>query len=106
MRKELVMKARYLGVAVILLAGTASGQMSLTPRTFRVDEITCGELTSLSGEQRDRVLIYFNGYLDGVHKETTWDERLTGRRIDEVFAKCRESPTSAVLHVFSEVWPR
>jgi HdeA/HdeB family protein len=100
------MKALYLGVAVILVAGAAGAQISLTPRTIKVDEFTCGGLLSLSGEQRDRVLIYFNGYLDGVHKETTWDERLTGRRIDEVFAKCRESPTSAVLHVFSEVWPR
>ncbi len=100
------MKARYLGVAVVLLAGAASGQVSLTPRTYRVDAITCGELVSLSGEERDRVLIYFNGYLDGARNETTWDERVTGRRIDEVFARCRENPASPVLRVFGEVWPR
>ncbi len=31
------MKALYLGVAVILVAGAAGAQMSLTPRTFKVD---------------------------------------------------------------------
>jgi len=98
------MKARYLGVAVILLVGAASAQVSLTPRTMNVDEFTCGELLSLSGEQRDRVLIYFNGYLDGMRKQTTWDERLTGRRIDQAIAKCQASPASTVLHVFREAW--
>jgi hypothetical protein len=100
------MKARYLGVTVILVAGVASAQVNLTPRTIRVDELTCGELVSMSGERQDRALIYFNGYFDGMHKETTWDERLTGRRIDEALAKCKASPASTVLHVFSEVWPR
>jgi hypothetical protein len=100
------MKARYLGLAVMLVAGAASAQMSLMPRTFRVDELACGELLSLSGEQRDRVLIYFNGYLDGRNKGTIWDERLTGRRIDEALARCQASPASTVLHVFGEVWSR
>ena len=100
------MKARYLGLAVILVAGTAHAQTSLTPRTIKVDAFTCRGLLSLTGEQRDRVLIYFNGYFDGVHKETTWDERVIGRRIDQVVAKCQTSPANSVLRVFSEAWRR
>jgi HdeA/HdeB family len=100
------MKALCLGVSAILVAGAAAAQMSLTPRTIRVDDFTCGGLLSLAGEQRDRVLIYFNGYLDGMRKETVWDERLTGRRIDEVIASCQANPASTVLRVFNEVWSR
>jgi HdeA/HdeB family protein len=108
-RKGGVMNTRELGLAVMLMAGApamASAQMNLIPRTIKIEVFTCGELLSLPGEQRDRALVYYNGYFDGLHKETTWDERVIGRRIDEVVAKCHASSSNTLLRVFSEVWPR
>lgn len=100
------MKARYLTVALILAAGVASAQINLTPRTISIEELKCSALLSLSGEQQDRVLIYLNGYFDGMRKAKTWDESLTGRRIDEAIARCQANPARTVLDVFGEVWPR
>ena len=93
-------------LVMMFVAGGAWAQMSLTPRSVRVDSLTCGELLSLPAEQRDRLLIYFNGYLDGRQQATTWDERLTGERIDRVVAQCKSKPEEAVLRVFIDEWSR
>jgi hypothetical protein len=47
---------------------------------------------SLSGEKRDRLLIYLNEYLDGMHKASTLDERVTGQRIDRALGVCKSKP--------------
>ena len=79
-------------------------QVSLTPRVVRIDRVTCQELLSLPGEQRDRLLIYLNGYQDGKRQATIWDERLTGERIDRVVAQCKAEPQTSVLRAFSAQW--
>jgi len=94
----------FLGLIVLLAAGWAWAQGSLTPRTIQVDTITCQDLLSLTGEQRDRVLIYFSGYLDGKRQTTTWDERVTGERIDRALIQCRAKPETSVLRVFTDSW--
>jgi hypothetical protein len=102
------MRARWSGfsfwLAAVLVAGSAWGQV--TPRIVHLDAMTCRELQALSGEQRDRLLIYLTGYLDGKQGATTWDERLTGQRIDRAMAACKSSPAASVLRVFTEAWSR
>jgi len=79
---------------------------SSIPPILQLDAITCWELQALSGEQRYRFLIYLTGYLDGKQGATTWDERLTGERIERARAACKSTPAASVLRVFTEAWSR
>jgi hypothetical protein len=89
-----------------LVAGSAWAQVNLTPRVLRIDVATCQEVLSLSGEQRDRVLIYRSGYLDAKQHATTWEERLTGERIDRALAACTSKPETPLLRAFADAWSR
>jgi hypothetical protein len=95
-------------LVVMLVAGLAWAQLSPSPipRTLRLDTLTCQDLESLSGEQRDRLLIYLTGYFDGKQGTATWDELLTGQRIDRVSAACKSKPDASLLRVFNEAWSR
>lgn len=99
-------RALSYGVEAVLVAGAAWAQVSLTPRVIRLDTLTCAELLALSGERRDRLLIYLNGYLDGTHRASSWDERLTGERIDRGLAECKSKPGTPVLRTFADAWSR
>jgi hypothetical protein len=94
------------GVVAILVAGSAWAQVSLTPRTIRLDTLTCQDLLPLSGEQRDRLLIYLTGYLDGTHRASTYDERLAGERIDRAAAACKAKPETPLLRALADAWSR
>jgi hypothetical protein len=94
------------GIAAMLIAGSAWAQVSLTPRTIRLDTVTCQGLLSLTGERRDQFLIYLNGYFDGGRGVLTWDERQAAERIDRVFAECKSRPEIQVLRAFADVWSR
>src|SRR5262245_36438754 len=97
---------RLFGLVAVFVAGLAWAQVSLTPRVIQVGTITCQDLLPLTGEQRDRLLIYLSGYLDGKQQATTWDERLTGERIDRALAQCKAKPEAPVLRVFADSWSR
>jgi hypothetical protein len=93
-----------LGIAVALIAGSAWGQPA--PRILQLDAITCRDVQALTGEQRERLLIYLTGYLDGKRGATAWDEALTGQRIDRAVAACKATPDASLLRVFTEAWSR
>jgi len=97
-------KTVLFALVAVSVARCAWAQMSLTPRVIRIDRVTCQEVLSLPGEQRDRLLIYLNGYQDGKQQATIWDERLTGERIDRVVAQCKADPKTSVLRAFSAQW--
>jgi hypothetical protein len=101
-----MLRALLIGLVAILVTGWASAQVDLTPRVLRIDKLACQELLSLSGEQRDRLLIYLSGYLDGKQHATTWDERLTGERIDRAVAACKSKPETPLLGAFADAWSR
>jgi hypothetical protein len=94
------------GIAALLVAGSAWAQVGLTPRTIRLDTVTCQGLLSLPAERRDQLLIYLNGYFDGGRAALTWDERQAGERIDRVIAECKSRPETPVLRAFADVWSR
>ena len=94
------------GIAAMLIAGSASAQISLTPRILRLDALTCQELLALSGEQRDHLLMYLNGYFDAGRAVLTWDERQAAERIDRVIAECKSKPETSVFRAFADVWSR
>jgi len=101
-----MLRTSLFGLLTLLVAGSAWAQASLTPRVIRIDMVTCQELLSLSGEHRDRLLIYLNGYLDGKQQATIWDERVVGERIDRVFAACKAKPETPVVRAFADQWSR
>ena len=99
-------KTLLLGLVALLVPDWSWAQGSLTPRVIQIDTITCQEVLSLTGEQRDRLLIYLSGYFDGKQRATTWNEQLTGERIDRALAQCKAKPEAPMLHVFADSWSR
>ena len=78
---------------------TAGAQAGL-PRVIEIDKLTCGEVLASPGEVVDRLLIYFDGYVNGLSNRTTWDERVEGEVINRVMVECRASPATTLLGVF------
>jgi len=101
-----MLKTLAFGVVAILAGGSAWAQMTVIPRTIRLDTLTCREFLSRSSEQRDHFLMYLNGYLDGARGESAWDERLSGERIDRALAECKSKPETPVLRAFADAWSR
>ncbi len=99
-------------VAAALLASTvpllsAEADQLILLRKLEVDKLTCDEWAAVAHrEQRERVLIYMNGYLDGTRKATIWDAEVVGKRIDEVMRICAANPKSTLLDAFSRAWTR
>ena len=97
--------------AALLLVGTvlllSAAAQVIPPGRIEVDKLTCNDLTTLVPRERhDRLLIYLNGYFDGIQKATTWDAELAGRRIDEVLRICKTNPKSTLLDAFKRAWAR
>jgi HdeA/HdeB family len=90
--------------ALVLSAGAARAQLQIPPSKVDLATFTCGELLASTGEVRDRILIYFNGYLDGTDKTTIWDTAVVGKRIDQVMRSCAASPKFTLLDAFKRAW--
>src|SRR5206468_12814675 len=60
----------------------APAQVTLTPRVIQIDQVKCAELQSSSDQKKDRLLVYFNGYVDGMRRHTVWDERQVGELVE------------------------
>ena len=95
-----------LTAAMLLFAGGVAAQTSLVPRTLQIDRLTCAELLALPGETRDRVLIYFDGYMDGTRRKTTWDERVEGEMVERAVGHCKADPSDTVLSAFTRAASR
>ncbi len=79
----------------------APAQMTLTPRVIQIDQVKCAELESLSSDRMDRLLVYFNGYVDGMRRHTVWDERQVAELVDRAVNYCKADPTETVLSAFT-----
>ena len=94
-----------LGIACLALAAAsflpASAQMNLKPQVLQIDQLKCSELASVAPERRDRLLIYFNGYVDGMRRHTVWDEVAVGAMIDRAVGYCQANPNETILSAFT-----
>ena len=79
----------------------AAAQITLTPRIIQIDQIKCSELQSGSEQKLERLLVYFNGYVDGMRRLTTWDERQVGALIERVVIHCNANPGDTLLSAFT-----
>lgn len=81
--------------------------LEIPPRKVEINTFTCGEFSSLAtGEERDRVLIYMNGYLDGTRTTAVWDAASVAARIDEVVRLCQQDPKLTLINAFKRAWRR
>ena len=96
------------GVLVLALAGglllPASGGAQVFPHQVEVTKFTCAEFLALGGERRDRLLIYFNGYLDGQSGTKVWADEVVGARVDRAVGYCKATPTLPLLEAFRRAW--
>ena len=79
----------------------APAQVTLTPRVIQIDQLKCSELQSGSDQKRDRLLLYFNGYVDGMRRHKVWDERKVAEMIDRALAYCKTDPGETLLSAFT-----
>jgi len=79
----------------------APAQVTLTPRVIQIDQIKCAELQSTSSDRMDRLLVYFNGYVDGMRRHKVWDERKVAELVDRAVNYCKADPTETVLSAFT-----
>ena len=91
--------------ATVLLLGSST-VAQVMPRRIEVDKLTCADLLSTKNEARTRLLIYLNGYVNGLRGQKVWNEQTEGERIDWAEKECRTAPTKTVLDVFVSAWPR
>lgn len=79
----------------------AAAQVTLTPRVIQIDQVKCAELQPAEDQKTERLLIYFNGYVDGMRRQKVWDERQVGQLIDRATAYCKANPGETVLSAFT-----
>jgi HdeA/HdeB family protein len=102
---RLVLAMLLLGLVVVTLRpGPGDAQVHVIPRRIDITAFTCGEVLALNGEQRDRALIYFNGYLDGKAGAAVWVEEIAGARIERALAQCKMTPALPLLDAFARAW--
>jgi HdeA/HdeB family len=102
------MRVKASGLLLVLAGGIAMSLSSVppaqsqpgVPRVIEIDKLTCGEMLAAPSETVDRLLIYLDGYVNGMSNRTTWDERIEGEMINRVMAECKASPATSVLGVF------
>lgn len=97
--------------AVALLAGIALPLSTVGAETpqhkFEINTLTCEKFAAVERpEVRERLLVYMNGYFDGMRKATTWEADVVGKRIDEVLRVCAANPNSTLFSVFQRAWTR
>ena len=80
----------------------APAQVTLTPRVIQIDQVKCSDLQSAPDQRQERLLVYFNGYMDGMHGHKVWDERKVAELIDRALAACKANPNETLLAAFTK----
>jgi hypothetical protein len=100
-----MLKVLALSVALVaLLAGSTVAQV--IPHRIELDKFTCAELLATKDDLRFRLLVYFNGYMNGMRGQKVWNDQIEGERIDRALKECKAAPTKTALEVFASAWPR
>jgi hypothetical protein len=87
--------------AMDLTPDGAPAQVTLTPRVIQIDRVKCSELQTPPDQKQERLLIYFNGYVDGMRRQTVWDERKVGELVDRALGYCKADPNETLLSAFT-----
>ena len=85
--------------AADLVPARAPAQVTLTPRVIQIDQVKCSDLQSAPDESR--ILLYFNGYVDGMRGLKVWDERKVAELVDRALGYCKADPNTALLSAFT-----
>jgi uncharacterized protein (UPF0261 family) len=88
--------------AADLMPERVPAQVTLTPRVIAIDQVKCSELHTPPDQKQERLLVYFNGYVDGMRRQTVWDEREVGELVNRALAYCKANPTETVLSAFTK----
>ncbi len=91
----------FLGIAVAgLLAGAVLAQ---DVPAFGVSDISCRELLTMGGDERDATLIFMNGYVSGTSGAEVIDPAALMAASDTVLANCIDSPDTPLITMLEGV---
>ena len=101
-RRTPVLVATVLTLAAAdLMPEHAPAQVTLTPRVIQIDQVKCSELYTPPDQKQERLLVYFNGYVDGMRRQTVWDERKVAELVDRALGYCKSDPSETLLSAFT-----
>jgi hypothetical protein len=101
-RTALVLAGSWLVLAAAgFVVQRAIAQITLTPRVIQIDQVKCAEMRSASDQKTERIMLYFTGYVDGMRRQTVWDDSEVARLVDRVTAYCKANPDQTILSAFT-----
>jgi uncharacterized protein (UPF0261 family) len=101
-RRTPVLVATVLALAAAdLMPQRVPAQVTLTPRVIQIDQVKCSDMQTVPDDKQDRLLVYFNGYVDGMRRQTVWDERKVAELVDRALGYCKADPSETLLSAFT-----
>ncbi len=90
-------------VGIALCAPPAWAEEEKTPvNAIEIDKLTCKELMAGNDLERDVVIAYYHGLMDGKKKVETLDIPEASAISDEVRDYCLSNPTATVMQAFEK----
>ena len=90
-------------VGIALCAPAAWAEEESTPgNTIEIDKLTCKQLMAGNDLERDVVIAYYHGLMDGKKKIEILDIQESSAISDEVRDYCLSNPTDTVMHAFEK----
>ncbi|MEM7522346.1 MAG: HdeA/HdeB family chaperone [Pseudomonadota bacterium] len=87
--------------ALCLLAPPALGQDASDLETIDIRETTCRMLLTFDGEEEERTMIFFHGYISGAKGEPIVDVAAFSEASAAITDICIDNPEMSLLDVFT-----
>lgn len=71
--------------------------------TINIEEISCREMLTMDGEQRDLTLLFMHGFVSGENAAVELDESELSETNEAILETCVDNPSDSVLSVFHKV---
>lgn len=95
--------ARFLAAGALFaaMAFPASAQQDDDSGIIEMTEVTCRDLLLFDGDEEEKVLIFFHGYMSGLSKNTTVDVPTFGEASVSITETCIDAPDMKLMDAFA-----
>ena len=100
MRTRMSTMVLSLGLA---LAGPSAADAQAEVIRLNIDQISCRDILTMGGEERDFALIFLHGFVSGQNGEMLFDGPVLTEATDTILDRCISTPDASALSVFTSV---